>query len=146
MSYHDYEFSMIAYPGTIGYIKDESLHLSDAKLDVQTEDECVRVCRTNPDCKMAVWHSKGNTGTCVNTLVTDSNTIQYVDTESTLASQDYTTHVKPNCHEKCKDVRNEPNDRDVFSRSDGVCRFWRCNHGYCGNKAHREHLDCRPCA
>lgn len=146
MSYHDYDFSMVAYPGTIGYIKDRSLHLSDAEIAVTNEDECVRVCRTNPDCKLAVWRSVGDAGSCVHTLVADANTIQYVDTESTIASQDYTTHIKPNCHEKCKDVRNEPNDRDVFSRSDGVCQYWRCDHGYCGNKAHRQHLDCRPCA
>jgi len=146
MTYHDYDVTMVSYPGTIGYIKDESLHLSDVTLAAKTEDECVRLCRTNPDCKLAVWRSMTDTGSCVHSLVADAKTIQYVDTESTLASQDYTTHIKPNCHAKCRDVRNEPNDSDAFSRSDGVCRFWRCDHGYCGNKAHVNYLDCRPCA
>ena len=146
MSYQDYEFSMVAYPGTVGYIKDESSHLSDATLTVKTEDECVRLCKNNTDCKLAVWRSTGDTGKCVNTLITDAKNIQYVETESKIASQDYTTHVKPNCHEKCKDIRNEPNESNEFSRSDGLCLYWRCDHGYCGNKAHKSYLDCRPCA
>ena len=147
MPYHDFDVQMVGYNGAIGYIKDPSQYLSDATIAVGTEDECVRICRSNPDCKLAVWRSMGDSGVCVNTLIVDANTIQYVDTESVVASQDYTTYIKPNCHIKCKDVRNDPTDKDVFSRSDGVCHYWRCDHGYCGNKSvHQSHLDCRPCA
>ncbi len=141
---------MATYHGTVGYVKDPSLHLSDVTLLVTNEDECVRLCRANPDCKLAVWYNgtdnvRGETGSCVNTLIVDANTIQYVDTEST-PMPNYTTHIKPNCHAKCKDIRNDQTDADVFSRSDGVCRYWRCETGYCANNANTCNMDCRPCA
>ena len=120
MTYDDYPYEMLSYPHTDATIRHAEHLLTTVRIPNIEQSPCEESCRTNTECKLAVWTveeasvegesadayecATGARRTqCVQQLKVAAVSMESVDVSLSDTHLQSTSFVKPACHDACGD-------------------------------------------